>query len=58
MKTTHESRQTLVTAARGNAENFTSARSQAPGDLTNMEIKLYKEFTVWVAIEQWLGWVG
>src|SRR6059036_2439787 len=28
MKTAHESRQTLFTAARGNAENFPSARSK------------------------------
>src|SRR6266568_5289428 len=58
MKTAHGSRQTLFTAARGNAENFTSARRQAPADLTSMETKLYKEPTAWVATEQWLGWVG
>src|SRR5437870_229280 len=37
---------------------FPFGQEQAPADLTNMEIKLYKEPTAWVATEQWLGWVG
>src|SRR5438552_18040972 len=53
MKTAHESRQTLITRGK-----FHFGQEQAPADLANMEIKLYKEPTAWVVTEHWLGWVG